>query len=295
MRNDVEKYEHLIRHSPLFSIDKQKEPNAYKNEAVKMVGYLYQYLLSINENKYIDYGIEIFDTANACIKNYNSEFGEFLNYFNSAMSRNYKRAYAKKIQEDVRGGIVISNEEQRLIRKLLKIADEKNLDVNSDSFCEIASLATGLSVGRIWELIQINNNATTISDVLTDENGEELSIFETEEFATFLPNQIEEDEKVKSILDVIETTFSERQNRQKPLLAKLITARLSNVIDSRFVPYFKAKAFYDDDIYLRSIEWGVPVTSKEIAGEMNLHESSVSRTAKQFFELLKEKVQNEQL
>ena len=37
------------------------------------------------------------------------------------------------------------------------------------------------------------------------------------------------------------------------------------------------------------------VTSKEIAGEMNLHESCVSRTAKQFFELLKEKVQNEQL
>jgi len=293
MRNDVEKYEKLIRHSPLFSIDKQNEPNAYKSEAVKMVGYLYQYLLSINESKYIDYGLEISDTANACIKNYNPECGEFLHYFNSAMSRNYKRAYAKKTEDDVRSGLVISDDDQRMIRKILKIADEKMLDVNSDSFCEIVSSATGLTAGRVWELIQINNNAVTISEFLTDENGEELRIFETEEFATVIPSDIEEDEKVKALLDMIEETFLERQDRQKPLLSKLITARISIETDARLLPFLKKKAYYDEDIYQRSIEWGVPVSSKEIAGEMNLFESSVSRTAKQFFELLKEKLQYE--
>lgn len=40
MRNR-EKYEQLILASPLFSLDKENERNAYQREARKMVGYLY--------------------------------------------------------------------------------------------------------------------------------------------------------------------------------------------------------------------------------------------------------------
>ena len=44
-----EKYEQLILASPLFSLDKENERNAYQREARKMVGYLYSYLMEINE------------------------------------------------------------------------------------------------------------------------------------------------------------------------------------------------------------------------------------------------------
>ena len=290
MKSDVDRFTNLIRRSPLFLIDKESEPGAYTIEAVKMVGYLYQYLLAVNENKYIDFGLEIFNTANACIKNYNAERGDFLHYFNSAIATNYKRVCAKRVEEEVRGGIVISGEDQRLIRKLLKLAEEKNLEANSDSFCEMASQATGLSVDRVWELIQTNNNASTISEFLTDDEGNELSIFETDAFATFPFNEPGTEVGLKIILDTVEKCFEKRQDRQKPLLSKLITARLSNEIEPSLLPYFKSKLYFDEDTYYRSIEWGVPVSAKEIAAEMNLHESSVSRTAKHFFELLKENI-----
>ena len=81
MNGSKELYEKLIRSSPLFKFDKIKEPTAYKREAIKLVEYLYCYLLSINENKYIEFGLEITETARRCINNYNEENGDFLSYF----------------------------------------------------------------------------------------------------------------------------------------------------------------------------------------------------------------------
>ena len=115
-----EKYEQLILASPLFSLDKESERNAYQREARKMVGYLYSYLLEINENRYIDYGLEITETANRCIENFDATSGDFLHYFNAAMAKEYRRASAKRNMQEVRSGLHVSEEDDKNIRKMLK-------------------------------------------------------------------------------------------------------------------------------------------------------------------------------
>ena len=154
MRKDVEKYESLIRNSLLFQIDRDAEASRYKSEALKLTEYLYCYLLAINESKYIEFGAEIMDTANSCIKSFKPDCGDFLNYFNVAMSKAYKKAFAKQKEAEVRKGITVSEDDQRAIQKILKLAEYKNLDIYSDSFCETASEALGIPAQRIWELVQ---------------------------------------------------------------------------------------------------------------------------------------------
>ena len=102
MRKDAEKYESLIRNSPLFQIDRDAEASRYKSEALKLTEYLYCYLLEINESKYIEFGAEIMDTANSCIKSFKPDCGDFLNYFTVAMSRAYKKAFAKQKEAEFR-------------------------------------------------------------------------------------------------------------------------------------------------------------------------------------------------
>ena len=89
-------YEKLIRTSILFSLDRETQTVAYKRESLKMAEYLYLYVTSINADKYSEYGLEIAQTAKRCIKNYTKESGDFLNYFNSAISKEYRKVFAQK-------------------------------------------------------------------------------------------------------------------------------------------------------------------------------------------------------
>ena len=96
----------MLRTSKLFSLNKQTKYVAYKREAMKMVEYLYRYLLAVNENKYIEFGDEIMLTAKCCISNFKSELGDFLNYFNAAWAKEYRRAYGKRQAEEFRCGVL---------------------------------------------------------------------------------------------------------------------------------------------------------------------------------------------
>ena len=46
MKYDREAYERLILHSPVFSLDKEKDISAYKREALKLVEYIYTAICS---------------------------------------------------------------------------------------------------------------------------------------------------------------------------------------------------------------------------------------------------------
>ena len=137
MRKDAEKYESLIRNSPLFQIDRDAEASRYKSEALKLTEYLYCYLLEINESKYIEFGAEIMDTANSCIKSFKPDCGDFLNYFNVAMSKAYKKAFAKQKEAEVRKGITVSEDDQRAIQKILKLAEYKNMMIDLNTHIHI--------------------------------------------------------------------------------------------------------------------------------------------------------------
>ena len=87
MKYDKAYYEKLITQSPVFTLDKEIEVSAYRREALKLVEYLYCYLLGINQSKYEPFGYEITVVAKRCIQNFSPAFGDFLHYFNAAWKK----------------------------------------------------------------------------------------------------------------------------------------------------------------------------------------------------------------
>lgn len=282
-------YENLIRTSILFSLDRETQTIAYKREALKMVEYLYLYLTSINADKYSEYGLEITQTAKRCIENYTKESGDFLNYFNSAISKEYRKAFAQKRFSEQHGGVHIPEQEQRIINKFIKLAETQGVYDLSDEIINKISEATGIKKERIRECISLYQNSFVVEDTYTDDEGNESSIFDYIASDKFTEDSIIELDTAKELLEKVDDVFKKRQERQKPLLSKLITAKIFHQLqsDENLLSIVNKMAFFDLDVFEASIMQGSPPTAKEIGEKLGLSEQSISRTAKEFFKKLK--------
>lgn len=281
-------YEKLIRTSILFSLDRETQTIAYKREALKMVKCLYLYLISINADKYSEYGLEITQTAERCIKNYTKESGDFLNYFNSAISKEYRKAFSNKRFSEQHGGVHIPEQERRIINKFIKLAETKGVYDLSDDVVNKISETTGIKRERIRECISLYQNSFVVEDTYTDDEGNESSIFDYIASDKLTEDSIIELDAAKELLEKVDEVFKKRQDRQKPLLSKLITAKISQQLqsDEKLLSIAKKKAFFDLDIFEMSIKRGTPPTAKEIGEKLGLSEQSISRTFKEFVKRL---------
>ena len=288
MNKSRSEYEKLIRTSILFSLDRETQATAYKREALKMVKYLFLYLISINADKYSEYGLEITQTAERCIKNYNKDSGDFLNYFNSAISKEYRKAFSQKRFSEQHGGVHIPEQEQRIINKFIKLAEVKGAYDLTDDIINKISEATGIKHERICECISLYQRSFVIEDTYTDEEGNESSIFDYIASDKLTEDSIIELDAAKELLEKVDEVFQKRQDRQKPLLSKLITAKISQQLqsDEKLLSIAKKKAFFDLDIFEMSIKRGTPPTAKEIGEKLGLSEQSISRTFKEFVKRL---------
>lgn len=281
-------YENLIRNSILFSLDREKQAIAYKREALKMVENLYLYLTSINAEKYSEFGLEITQTANRCIKNYTSEAGDFLNYFNSAISKEYRKAYAIQHQAEQHGGVHIPEQDQRVIRKFIKLAESQGNYDFDDKIISCIADATGIKDTQVKEYVLAYQNSFVMNDTYVNDDGEEGSLFDFIASSDSADNKILEIESSKELLSKIDIIFKSRQERQKPLLSKLLTSKIAlQLLDSENLLVFaKELTFFDEDVYAQTLKEGVPPTAKEIGVSLGLSEQSVSRTYKVFVSLL---------
>lgn len=281
-------YENLIRTSILFSLDRETQTTAYKREALKMVEYLYLYLTSINAEKYSEYGLEITETAKRCIKNYTKESGDFLNYFNSAITKEYRKAFSKEHFSEQHGSVHIPEQEQRIINKFIKLAEAKGVyDLSNDVVNKISE-ATGIKQERIRECISLYQNSFVVENTYTDDEGNENSIFDYIASDKLTEDSIIELDTAKELLEKVDQVFQKRQDRQKPLLSKLITAKISQQLQSneKLLSIVSKMSFFDLDVLKKSITQGSPPTAKEIGEKLGLSEQSVSRTFKEFIKKL---------
>jgi len=281
-------YENLIRNSILFSLDRDTQAVAYKREALKMVEYLYLYLTSINADKYSEFGLEITQTANRCIKNYTSEAGDFLNYFNTAIAKEYRKAYAIQHQAEQHGGVHIPEQDQRVIRKFIKLAESQGKYDLDDKIINCIADATGIKQSQIKEYVLAYQNSFITNDTFINDEGEEGSLFDYIASPDSTGDELIELESAKELLLKVNAIYLSRQDRQKPLLAKLLTAKIAlQLMDSEeLLSFVKSIDFFDQSIYDLTLSNGNPPTAKEIGTGLGLSEQSVSRTYKVFVSLL---------
>ena len=286
--NKKEEYERLIRASILFSLNRETEYTAYRKEARKMTEYLYCYLLSINEEKYIEFGAEILTTATNCIKNYAPENGDFLNYFNSAMKKEYRRAFAKKQIDEMRHGIHVSEEVEANIRKIVRYMKSKGITQVSDRRIHDIAENLGIPEGKVREYITVNLNATAISDETVNDDGEESSLFDTlADDGEDIHKTHEESENYKELLLKIEDVYRSCQDRQKPIISEIMTAKVCETICEMKIST-EGISFIDKEIIVRYIKTGITPTQRDIAKKYQKEEASISRTVSKFEEKLKQ-------
>ena len=280
-----EKYEQLILASPLFSLE--RETSAYKKEALKMVEYLYLYMLSINESKYIEYGLEITETANKCISSFKIENGSFLNYFNASMAKEYRRASAKKQIEEMRGGIHIAEDDERNIRKIVKYINSQGIDEPTKEHIKLIAEAYELDESYVEELIRANKEAVTISPHAYNDDGESVSIFDMIPSTESADSELSDKEGCEEILSKIEECFLECQERQRPIISESITRLVCEIIVQYEINIGKY-SFINAQMVVEYIKTGEIPTQREIAAKFGKNEASISRTMKGFFDKLKE-------
>lgn len=283
MYYDKKKYEQLILESPLFSLDKESEYTAFKRESYRMIEYLYCYLLSINEKEYEPYGCEITEVATRCISNYDSSKGVFLHYFNSAWKQEYSHILGEKIHENIYQGIRITEDDQRAVRKYIRLADQLGTDCKAEELYHKLSEAMNLPISRVEALAQMSR-LTVCGDSFLSNDGAKQILWDQIPGNASASQRIESEEEIEAILEKVDEAFNSLQARQKPVVSDMITIKICPFLTKSQARRF---SFISDPVIEEWIKCGTVPTQRDIAKKYGRDEASVSRTLKGFLKKLK--------
>ena len=278
--DNKEKYAGLISRSPLFSLDKEKDANAYAREAFKMVEYLYCYLMTTNRERYEEYALEITQTANRCINNYRPECGDFLVYFLSAMKLEYRRAYAKDAARQMRGGMHVADEDERNLQKLCRYMQSKGIEQPDAKQLQVMTAVLGMSEERISDLLALKRETVVVSEYTSNDDGEEISLFDTIASDDGI-DTVDDMDAANELLLRIDAQYRQLQERSKPVVAAILTLRVCKVIANCGLNV-QEYSFIDGDIIKEYIMTGNLPTQREIADKLGKNEASISRTVNEF-------------
>lgn len=294
MHYEISECEKLIEESPLFQLDRELEPSGYRVAALKMVEYLYCYLMALNKAKYEEYALEIIETAKKCIANYEPDSGQFLYYFKASWNQVYRHIVGKKLVKDTFGGMHLTEEEERTFRKYMRLAQSMGQKTNTDEFNKKVAEVMGLSPEKVDALRLMVESRITSGTVINDE-GEEFSLLDQIDSGIYPDSNILSKESVADFLKEIQSVYDDLQNRQKPLIAELITAKLSMLAVSNgdILNCLREMSYYNEQIYSECSSRGEAIQAKEISERHGVKEASTSRSWKTFKDKLKSRMTRE--
>lgn len=288
-----EEYENLINNSPLFEIDKESSPALYKTERYNFLTVLTDYYrLYVYPNKPLDsYSMTLMETAMECIKYYDKDKGEFLHLFNSSMKRDLHIAKAKEIIEEKRQGIRVSNEDDKLIRKIIALANSKGLDIYDLTVQQKISKALNLEPSRLQKLLRINDDAVAVSSTVTNDDGDEVELFDLQSsHEKNAEDKMADESAFITLVEKINDVFKTVQDRQKKLLSMLLTAEIIKACDEdldKARQVLECKELFNEEVFDYYEKHGELPTAKQIGLLCGVSEQSLSRTYKNFKEKLK--------
>ncbi len=283
MYYDKQKYEKLISESVLFSLDKEKEPSAFKRESYKMIEYLYCYLMAVNEKEYEPYACEIMEVSTRCISNFESSKGVFLHYFNAAWKQEYSHRLGDQIVDDNLRGIKITEEEKRNIRKYIKLTESKDTGCARGELYQRIAEAMELPVEKVQLIAELSGLRVT-GDAIKNDDGEEVSVWDQLSYGTSIEDELSMAASIEDLLAKLDTVFISLQDRQKPIVSDMITARIWSILSERQGKSYSFISVEAVEIYERT---GQVPTQRAIADKYVRDEASISRTVKEFIKKLK--------
>lgn len=287
-----EEYEEKIDHSPLFRLDKEREPIRYETERRILLKMLTEYYVQyIYRDKPLEsYSLTLIETAHECIRYYNEGKGAFLHLFNAVMKRAMRVAVAKEQTERYRQGIRLAREDSYAIRKIIAFAKNKRLDIYDTDCQRKISQVLCLDPERVAELITMNENATAISNRVQGED-DEIDLFDTiaDRDISAEEKLIDRSESVE-LLKIADAVFGGCQERQKRMISLALTSEVVKAFDEDVEMAEKIMegfSFRSEEWFLCYRESGAVLTARQIAQICGISEQSLSRAYKNFKEKIK--------
>lgn len=174
----------------------------------------------------------LMETAMECIKYYDKNKGEFLHLFNSSMKRDLHIAKAKEIIEEKRQGIRVSNEDDKLIRKIIALANSKGLDIYDITVQQKISKVLNMELSRLQELLRINDDAVAVSSTVTNDDGDEVELFDLQSsHEKTAEAKLADESAFITLVERIDDVFTTVQDRQKKFLSMLLTVKIIKACD----------------------------------------------------------------
>ena len=233
----------------------------------------------------------LMETAMECIKYYDKDKGEFLHLFNSSMKRDLHIAKAKEIIEEKRQGIRVSNEDDKLIRKIIALANSKGLDICDSTVQQKISKALNIEFARLQELLRINDDAVAVSSTVTNDDGDEVELFDLQSsHEKTAEDKLADESAFITLVEKINGVFNTVQDRQKKLLSMLLTVEIIKACNEdldKAKNILTGKELFDEEVFDYYEKHGELPTAKQIGEILGVSEQSLSRTYKNFKEKLK--------
>lgn len=288
----------------LFKLNPQTHNSKFKVERLRLIESLYKYveithksnsnLLDKQDKNFAEsYGVEIFEVADSCIRNYEKENGDFLNYFNHSLKIKCNGVYKHKKHIDYAGGIIIKDKNiKKIIKLYLNICKVRSEYEVTEEIIKIICDNYQLEREEVRECLKKYKQLNMIQQQYKVENNEggEVDIFDTIVDFNDEYLKIEDDQIFMEILQRINTVFVNLQDRTKEKNSKILTLKLYGIIYENKQKYEFAKktGFFDNDFYQQQIISGNITTSAGLSEYLEVKESDISRTYKNFIEKCKE-------
>ena len=293
MEYTKEDYENYLNAVAFRDIDGEEEPIVLQTEQRRFLQMLIEYckIFRLREEEFCISVLDLVETADSCMKNYDATQGTFVNYFAASLSRRIKKEVAINRADSIYRGLHISEKDVFLIRKILAYAQQRDVSLNDEA--ALREIACGLNVESeaVRRAIEINAEAAVLSETVEDENGEIYSRIDMTAAKDDVEGEIIEREsatKMIMLIDAVYDALPQRENTRR-LYSLWATSRilkgfglladedLSGFADAGFVSR-DAIAFYEREKRA--------MTDSEIADMCGVSPQSASRTFRGFKERL---------
>ena len=227
----LEEYEKKIEQASaeLFSLDKDMQRVDYKRGALKLTDLVVNYFYTVNQEYYMEFGLEMTETTQKCIENFSSEEGEFLRYLRVSIKMACKKAFAEAQDAQYRSGITGIEYDKKLLSKMRKFFLEKGISLTeyTDEYISLAAQELEVKEKRLREAIDNDRNSKVVFEFFSkNEDGEDVSIFDLIKSDESVDSRVLHREKCKDYLNRVEAVYNSCQDRQKPVVSDLLTVML---------------------------------------------------------------------
>ncbi|QEJ98276.1 hypothetical protein [Treponema phagedenis] len=278
------------------TIDYSAKRETIRNKLLTILCYYYNLIYNKPFSKY--YGDIAFVIVN-CLKSYRKERGTpFLHYLNTSLHHEI----SKQKKESYSHGLKVSQKITRLRSQLFKLADTKQIATDDTEKLLKLALTIGISKADFEKVIKYEN--IKFAHDKTNKDGTVQDRFDNIKSTDTAPEYLLEKklelsankEKRYKQLKFIDEAFSQKQDRVKKYLSKLLTLKLYNdLLNAKYnlsIPInfsFVDTKFFDELEEHRKNKTRFP-TQEDIAKSLNRDKTDASRTLNSFFKKIKKDI-----